>query len=173
MIAQYKKLTHFWSMVPFRKSHRKCSVRKGRLGKFWKIHRKTPVPAPLYCEIFKKIFFTEHLWETAFAHFIIPENNEKFLWFSGVFSGCKMELFAINGLRFLLRISALNLNNLHENFIFCAALSVIFDDRFYSVAILWYSYIKWLWNFWKFPGKCLWGCHFSQGDTATDQLNSC
>ena len=100
------------------------------------------MPASLYCEIFKKTFFTEHLWKTAFAHFIIAENNEKFLWFSGVFSGCKMELFAINGLRFLLRISALNLNNLQENFIFCAALSVIFDDLFYSVDILWYSYIK-------------------------------
>ena len=30
------------------KQHRKCSVKKGALKKFLKIHRKTPVPESLF-----------------------------------------------------------------------------------------------------------------------------
>ena len=71
----------------FRSSHRRCSVRKGVLRNFAKIHRKTAVPSlffgkvatlrpatllkkrhVFFCEFFeisKNAFFTEHLWATA------------------------------------------------------------------------------------------------------------
>ena len=70
-----------------RSSHQRCSIIKRCSYIFRKIHRKTPVPgflclrlatllrkrletlAPVFscefCEIYKNIFFTEHLWATA------------------------------------------------------------------------------------------------------------
>ena len=56
-----------------------CSVKKGVLRNFAKVHRKIHVPVTLFkketlaqvffcefCEVFKKIFFTEHLRTTDF-----------------------------------------------------------------------------------------------------------
>ena len=36
------------NLMKVRSSHRKCSVKKGALKKFLKIHRKTPVPESLF-----------------------------------------------------------------------------------------------------------------------------
>ena len=60
----------------YRSSHQRCSMKKGVLKNFHKIHRKTPVPEsgtgvwhrcfPVnFVKSLRTPFFTEHLWMTA------------------------------------------------------------------------------------------------------------
>ena len=70
------------SMIIYRSSHRRCSVRKDFLRNYAKVKVKIPVPESLFCnivkieataqvfsykfcEISKNTFFAEHVWGTA------------------------------------------------------------------------------------------------------------